>query len=292
MRNGASSLLKANGDDGHDNPKHDPCFPGNAHISFPRRAMSNEQEIALTVNILDGDRIGIQVRGNATVQQLKAVISEKTEISPNKQRLIYLGHQLKDEKALADYRIHDGVCIQLVKVEEPTPSRDGEFADEDDQRLQARYVVYLPIRITETTFRPTASEEHAIQGAPPVERYLSFTQRQPPVERYLSFTQRQPPVCTTDVLLHRLRSATENMMEESRRLDGVSAVEMDQPAVHSLIHSYERVVDSLSDFYHSSQGQHASSEEEAAASKEAIQKAIKAIGDVSSLLSSKLSIVS
>ena len=241
--------------------------------------MSDEQEIALTINILDGDRVAIRVREDATVQQLKAVISERTGICADKQRLIYLGHQLKDEKALADYHIHDGVCIQLVKIEEPAPSRDGEFADEDDSMLQARYVVYLPIRITETTFRPTASEEHAIQGAPPVERYPSSAQR-------------QPLISTTDVLLHRLSSATENMVEESHRLDGVSAVEMDQPSVHSLIHSYERVVDSLSDFYHSSQGQHSPSEEEATANKEAIRKAIKAIGDVSSLLSSKLSPVS
>lgn len=240
--------------------------------------MANEQEIVLTINILDGDRVGIQIREDATVQQLKAVISEKAGIRTDKQRLIYLGHQLKDEKALADYHIHDGVCIQLVKVQEPAPSRDGEFA-EDDSMIQARYVIYLPIRITETTFRPAASEEHAIQGAPPVERYPSSAQR-------------QPPISTTDVLLHRLSLATENMMEESHRLDGVSAVEMDQPSVHSLIHSYERVVDSLSDFYHSSQGQHSPSEEEATANKEAIRKAIKAIGDVSSLLSSKLSPVS
>ena len=240
--------------------------------------MADEQEIVLTINILDGDRVGIQIREDATVQQLKAVISEKAGIRTDKQRLIYLGHQLKDEKALADYHIHDGVCIQLVKVQEPAPSRDGEFA-EDDSMIQARYVIYLPIRITETTFRPAASEEHAIQGAPPVERYPSSAQR-------------QPPISTTDVLLHRLSLATENMMEESHRLDGVSAVEMDQPSVHSLIHSYERVVDSLSDFYHSSQGQHSPSEEEATANKEAIRKAIKAIGDVSSLLSSKLSPVS
>ena len=60
--------------------------------------MSDEQEIALTINILDGDRVAIQVREDATVQQLKAVISERTGICADKQRLIYLGHQLKDER--------------------------------------------------------------------------------------------------------------------------------------------------------------------------------------------------
>lgn len=64
---------------------------------------------------MDGDSIYIKISEEATVLHLITQIAQKTGISEEEQRLIYLGRILDKEKKLKDYCIHDGVCIQLVK---------------------------------------------------------------------------------------------------------------------------------------------------------------------------------
>ena len=66
-------------------------------------------------------------------------------------------------------------------------------------------------------------------------------------------------------------------------MDGEGDAEVDESSLHSLIHSYERVVDSLSDVYHSRREGAIPSEE-----KTAIRNAIEVIGDLSRKLSARL----
>ena len=233
--------------------------------------MTEEREIALTVNILYGDKVPISISEKATVDQLMDCISAKTGIDAQQQRLIYLGRQLKREKLLSDYAIHDGVCIQLVRREAATSPPPVEGSSGEQHVLRESYVVYFPIRVTETTILPAAgNEETILEGAPPVGHYPTSAQR-------------TDPPSSSDILLRRLTLATNQMAEESHQMEGEGDAEVDESSLHSLIHSYERVVDSLSDVYHSRREGAIPSEE-----KTAIRNAIEVIGDLSRKLSARL----
>lgn len=77
--------------------------------------MTENQQVDIKVNILDGDPVTISISESSTIFQLMNMIKQKTGIQENKQRLLYLGRPLDKEKTLMDYRIHSGVCIQLVQ---------------------------------------------------------------------------------------------------------------------------------------------------------------------------------
>lgn len=229
------------------------------------------REIALTVNVLYGGRVSISISENATVDQLMVLISAKTGIDVQQQRLIYLGHQLVKGKPLSDYAIHDGSCIQLVRRDSTDSSPHSEISVGEQHVFQESYMVFLPIRVTEATILPiTSTEEHLLEGAPPVERYPSSMRR-----HHLP--------SSSDTLLRRLTLATSRMEEESQQMNGESGTVVDESTLHSLIHSYERVVDSLSDVYHIRREGTIPNEE-----KTAIRNAIRVIGDLSTKLSARL----
>ena len=69
----------------------------------------------IRINVLDGDAFSLSIASDASVEQLKLLVQEKTGIDRDHQILLYLGHVLEQEKRLSDYDIHSGVCIQLVK---------------------------------------------------------------------------------------------------------------------------------------------------------------------------------
>jgi hypothetical protein len=66
------------------------------------------------VKNLNGKTTTIDVEPNATVLQLKGLISEKEGISVNDQRLIFEGKQIEDQYAISDYSITEMSTIHLV----------------------------------------------------------------------------------------------------------------------------------------------------------------------------------
>ena len=77
--------------------------------------MVENQQVDIKVNIMDGDPVTISISESSTIFQLMNMIKQKTGIQENKQRVLYLGRLLDKEKTLMDYKIHSGVCIQLVQ---------------------------------------------------------------------------------------------------------------------------------------------------------------------------------
>ncbi|KAL4623063.1 ubiquitin-like protein 4A [Arapaima gigas] len=68
----------------------------------------------LTVKPLQGKECSLQVTENEKVSTVKELVSDRLNIPPSQQRLLYKGKSLADEHRLSDYSIGPDAKINLV----------------------------------------------------------------------------------------------------------------------------------------------------------------------------------
>ncbi|KAG0223760.1 hypothetical protein BGW42_005547 [Actinomortierella wolfii] len=85
--------------------------------------------VTLNIKTLESTTHAVSIQLNKKVADLKQLLHEKLEVPTNRQRLIYRGQLMRDERVLKDYALEDGHTLHLVTRPEdalPTNQRNDE----------------------------------------------------------------------------------------------------------------------------------------------------------------------
>lgn len=114
--------------------------------------------LTLSVKMLDSTVHSVTVpSANVLVSDLKRAVSEVAGVPADRQRLIFRGAVLKDEKTLAEYRMESGFVIHLVvSPEGRTNNRGGATSAAEErasqQRVKSRKNPHTPSTLTSFSF--------------------------------------------------------------------------------------------------------------------------------------------
>ena len=99
-------------------------------MASPSAGASSAAQIYLRVKTLDSNTHHVSVVDSDTVTELKRKVCDQTGVDVDRQRLIFQGKVLKDDKNVNFYAIRDGMTIHMVeRVHTPVPrSRPAQEA--------------------------------------------------------------------------------------------------------------------------------------------------------------------
>ncbi|CAE6454374.1 unnamed protein product [Rhizoctonia solani] len=76
---------------------------------------ADSNEVTLNIKGPSELKLSITISTTKTVLELKQAIAEKTDVTADRQRLIYSGRVLKDEEALSTYKVQNAHTVHMVK---------------------------------------------------------------------------------------------------------------------------------------------------------------------------------